>query len=159
MKCIIRYLKGTVHLGIQYTKQKLKECVCYSDADWAGDVIDQKSMSVHLLQISGGLISWRSKKQSSIALSTTEAEYMTLTSSAQECLWLRQLNTELEGSTTEPLTIYEYNQSTISITRNLQFHGCSNHIAIKSHFYPREHVILSNEAVRLEYIVLKKTRL
>ena len=112
-KRIMRYLKGTVHVGIQCTKLKSKECVGYSDADWAGDVNDRKSTSGYLFQISGGPISWRSKKQSSVVLSTAEAEYMALASSAQEALLLRQLNTELGGATTEPLTIYEDNQSTI----------------------------------------------
>ena len=75
-----------MHLGMQYTKQKSKECIGYSDADWAGDVNDRKSMSGYLFQISGGPISWRNKKESSVALSAADAEYMALASSAQEAL-------------------------------------------------------------------------
>ena len=63
----------------------------YSDADWAGDLGDRKSTSGYLYQISGGAVTWRSKKQSCVALSTAEAEYMALSSAAQEAVWLRQL--------------------------------------------------------------------
>ena len=56
MKCIIRYLKGTVHVSIQYTKLKSKECVGYLVAGWAGDMNDRKSTSGYLFQISGGPI-------------------------------------------------------------------------------------------------------
>ena len=98
------------------------------------------------------LLAGGARSSPQFALSTAEAEYMALASSAQEALGLRQLNTELGGATTEPLTIYEDNQSTISMTRNPQFHGRSKHIAIKYHFI-REHV--SNGTVRLEYCPTK----
>ena len=69
------YLKGTIDFGILYRLQDPKECVGFSDADWAGDLDDRKSTSGYLFQISGGAITWKSKKQSSVALSTAEAEY------------------------------------------------------------------------------------
>ena len=78
VKHIMRYLKGTVHFGILYSMKGSKECVGYSEADWAGDLDNQKSTSGYLFQISGGPTSWRSNKQSSVALSTAEAEYMAL---------------------------------------------------------------------------------
>ncbi len=74
VKHILRYLKGTIQHGITYTKQSSGECVAYSDADWGRDLDDRKSTSGYLFVISGGPVSWKSKKQSSVALSTAEAE-------------------------------------------------------------------------------------
>ena len=65
---------------------KNNECTSYSDADWGGDVDDRKSTSGYLLQISGTAVSWRSKKQAYVALSTVEAEYMALSNATQEAL-------------------------------------------------------------------------
>ncbi len=139
VKHILRYLKGTIQHGITYTKQSSGECVAYSDADWGRDLDDRKSTSGYLFVISGGPVSWKSKKQSSVALSTAEAEYMALASSAQEAVWMRQLSSEMGIEYTKPVIIYEDNQSAIAMTKNPQFHGRTKHIAIKYH-YIREQV-------------------
>ncbi len=87
VKRIMRYLQGTVNLGLVFTPQVTGKCVGYSDADWGGDMDDRKSTSGYLFQVSGGPVRWRSKKQTCVALSTTEAEYIALASAAQEALW------------------------------------------------------------------------
>ena len=74
LKRVLRYLKGTLDYGILYQKQESNKCVGFSDADWARDVNDRKSTSGYLFQISGGAVSWRSKKQECVALSTAEAD-------------------------------------------------------------------------------------
>ena len=86
VKRIMRYLKGTSDLGLLYTKEGSSKCVGYSDSDWGGDLDDRKSTSGYLFLIGGGSVSWRSKKQSSVALSTAEAEYMALASAGQEAV-------------------------------------------------------------------------
>ena len=144
----MRYLKGTINFGILYTKQKSKNFIAYSDADWAGDLDDRKSTSGYLFQIGGGAVSWRSKKQSSVALSTAEAEYIALASTAQEAVWLRQLTTELGSDSTEAITIFEDNQAAISMSKNPQYHGRAKHISIKYHFI-REQV--NDGRVMLKY--------
>jgi len=73
VKRIMQYLKGTSNLGLLYSKKGSSKCVGYSDSDWGGDLDDRKSTSGYLFQISGGPVSWRSKKQSCVALSTAEA--------------------------------------------------------------------------------------
>ena len=130
----MRYLKGTTNYGIMYNKKGSQECICYSDTDWTGDVNDRKSTSGYLFQISGGAVTWSSKKQSCVALSTAEAEYVAISSAAQEAVWMRQLTTELQSSPKAPTVMYEDNQSAMSMTKNQQFHGKGKHIAIKYHF-------------------------
>ena len=144
-KWVLRYLKGTVHFGIMYTKESSKECIGYSDADWAGDLDDRKSTSGYLFKISGGAVTWRSKKQ---ALSTAEGEYMALSNAAQEAIVLRQLTTELSSPPETSTTIFEDNQSAICMTKNPQFHGRAKHISIKYHFI-REQV--KNGNIELRY--------
>ena len=148
VKRIMRYLKGTLHLGLLYCKDGSKECVGHSDADWAGDLDDRRSTSGYVFQLSGAAISWRSKKQTCVALSTAEAEYMALASAAQEAMWLQQLTTELTNEPTGATVIFEDNQSAISMAKNPQFHGRAKHIAIKYHFI-REQV--NNGVVELRY--------
>ena len=134
VKRILRYLRGTHTFGLLYTKQVTKNCVGFSDADWGGDLNDCKSTSGYMFQVGGTAISWRSKKQACVALSTAEAEYVALASAAQESLWLQQLISDLTKQPVKQMVIFEDNQSTISMARNPQFHGCSKHIALKYHF-------------------------
>ena len=146
VKRIMCYLRGTTHHGISYSKQGAKERVGYSDADWGGDTDDRKSTSGYVL--SGGPVSWRSKKQSSVALSTAEAEYVAHSGAAQESIWLRQLLTELGNPPLGQTTIFEDNQSAIAMSGNPQFHGRAKHIDIKCHFV-REQV--NSGTVKLAY--------
>ena len=120
----------------------------YSDEDWGGDCDDYKSTSGYCFQIGGTVVSWRSKKQSCVALSTTEAEYMALASTVQEAVWLRELckhlNTEQAGGT----FLYEDNQPTVSMSKNPQLHGKAKHVGIKFHFIQEE---VHNKSVKLQY--------
>ena len=148
VKRILRYLKGSTDLGLLYSVDGSRDCVGYSDADWAGDVNDHKSTSGYLFQLGGAAVSWRSKKQACVALSTAEAEYMALASAAQEAVWMRQLTTDLNNGPTGATVIFEDNQSTICMAQNPQFHGRSKHIGIKYHFI-REQV--TSGTVELKY--------
>ena len=93
------------------------------------------------------LASWRSKKQTLLALSSAEAEYIAFSSTAQEAIWLRRLNSDLdnEKEQTRATLIYKDNQSAISLA---QFHGRAKHIDIRSHFI-RERV--SDGTIELKY--------
>jgi len=134
LKRVVRYLKGTVEYGLKYVRNDHEECSGYSDADWAGDVNDRKSTSGYVFMLSGGAITWKSKKQTCVALSTAEAEYIALSASAQESIWLRQILTDLGNPPTQPTTLYEDNQSAIAMAKNPQFHGRAKHIDIKCHY-------------------------
>ena len=89
VKHILRYIAGTVNFGLMFTRSGS------ADADWAGDIDGRKSTSGYLFQVGGASISWKSKKQSCVALSMAEAEYMSLILAAQEAIWLNRLLAEL----------------------------------------------------------------
>jgi hypothetical protein len=145
-KRVLRYLKGTNNLGILYKGDLGMHG--YSNADWAGDADDRKSTSGYLFLIAGGPVSWKSRKQSTVALSTAEAEYVALSTAIQECMWMQRLLSDLGNPPDGPTTILEDNQSSIAMARNPQFHGRAKHIDIKHHFV-REQV--SNGSMELRY--------
>jgi len=86
VKRILRYLKGTSNLGLLYREDTPAEITGYSDADWAGDVGDRKSTSGYVFLLGGAAISWRSSKQTCVALSTAEVDYVALSAAAQEAV-------------------------------------------------------------------------
>ncbi|XP_065893742.1 uncharacterized protein [Dysidea avara] len=127
LKRVMRYLKGTANHGIVYSKKGTKQCVGCCDADWAGDLDDRKSTSGYIFKMSEGAITWSSKKQPCVALSTAEAKYVALASAEQEAVWLRQLMSELGNTPIIPTTMFEDNQSAIAMTKNPQSHGRAKH--------------------------------
>ena len=148
VKRIMRYLRGTMDLGLQYVRNDEKSCEGYSDADWAGDTNDRKSTSGYVFQIAGAPISWRSKRQNCVALSTAEAEYVALANAAQEAVWLQSLLQDLQDDSEKPMIIHEDNQAAISMSKNQQYHGRAKHIDIKYH-YIRE--LVADKCVMLKY--------
>ena len=132
VKHIFRYIRGTMDHGILY-KRGDRALVGYSDASWASDANDRKSVSGYIFTLAGAPISWRSKKQTTVALSTAEAEYIALSAAAQEAVWLQNLMLGL-GLKISPTVINEDNQSAIAIAKNPQFHGRTKHVDIKYHF-------------------------
>ena len=150
VKQIFRYLSGTIDHGLLYEKTKgPTKLVGFSDADWGGDTEDFKSTSGYCFEIGGTLITWKSKKQACVALSTAEAEYMALSSAAQEAVWLRELTNDLkDGVLNSPTVVFEDNQAAIKMAKNPQYHGRAKHISIKYH-YIREQV--ANCQIELKY--------
>ena len=88
-KRVLRYLKGTSTLGITYRKPPMK-LSALSDADWAGDVNTRRSTTRYVVMLNNGAIAWRSKRQVTVALSTTEAEYVALAEATTELTWMPQ---------------------------------------------------------------------
>ena len=117
--------------------------------DWAEDKDTRQSTSGYSLQISGGVISWGSKKQTGIALSSTESEYMALVKATAEAIWLRKFLYKLEFPQLSLTTLYFDSQSAIALGGNPKFHSCNKHIDTQYHF-TREKVF-SNE-IYLAYI-------
>ena len=113
---------------------------CISDADWARDPTDRKSTTSYCFLLGSSLISWRSKKQTHVARSSTEAEYRALADTTSELFWLRWLLKDLGVSTSSTTPLYCDNQSVIHIAHNDVFHERTKHIEIDCHFI-RYHLV------------------
>jgi hypothetical protein len=120
----------------------------YADADWASDINDCKSTSGYMFKLAGTTVSWSSKKQMSVALSSTEAEYISGAHTAKEAIWLRQLLSELSLDTLSPTILHVDNQSTIAIAKNPEFHDCTKHIDVRHHFLQQ---VVEDGTVELHY--------
>ena len=118
----------------------VSSCAPCSDADWAGDPIDRKSTTGYCFLLGSSLISWRSKKQTFVARSSTEAEYRALIDTTSELLWLWWLLKDLGVSTSSATPLYCDNQSAIHIAHNDVFHERTRHIEIDCHFI-RYHLV------------------
>jgi hypothetical protein len=132
-KRVLRYLKGTQNHGIMFTSKGQQKLIGYSDSDYAGDIEDRKSTGGYVFMLDGA-ISWMSKKQSSVAQSTMEAEYYALAEAVKEAIWLRNLSKEMDYEQEEATLIYEDNQGTIKFTSNSIEPGRTKHIDVRYHF-------------------------
>jgi len=119
------------------------------DADWASNVNNRKSTSGFLCMLTEGTVSWSSKKQGSIALSSTEAKYRITAHTTKEIIWLRHLISELHQPLPSPTILYINNQSTIAIIKNPEFHDHIKHIKVRYHFLWQK---VENEEINLEYM-------
>ena len=100
LKRVYCYLRGTMDAHLVYRKTSELSLLGYVNADWAGDINDHCSISGYTFITAGGAISWSSRKQPSVALSSTEAEYMAAAAAAKEATWLKVLFSEIELSLT-----------------------------------------------------------
>ena len=134
IKRILRYLKGTKNYGITYSSKASKYISGYCDADFAGDKLTAKSTLGWIFTIAGGTISWKSKLQSIIAQSTTEAEYIAINSAVKEATFIRQLMIELGVYNQIKFPLYTDNEGALALARNPIFHERTKHIAVKYHY-------------------------
>jgi len=146
-------LQGTQHYGLWYPRDTDLTLHAYTDADWARSVDDRKSTSGGAFFMGSRLVSWFSKKQSSIALSTAEAEYVAAASCCTQLLWMMQTMQDFQITCTPPISILCDNTSAISISKNPVMHSKTKHIPIKYHFL-REQVL--EQKVKLEYVPSKE---
>lgn len=149
VKRIFRYLKGTIDLGLWYPSKDSLTFRAYSDVDWASCIDDRKSTTGGAFFLGESLISWISKKQSSISLSTTEVEYIAEVECSTQIEWMKQTLLDIKVMFTEPIVIYCDNTSAINLSKNPVQHSKAKHIPIKYH-YLREQAV--NKNIRLEYI-------
>lgn len=147
LKRIIRYLQGTKNLGLWFKGQTDTVLVGYADASWA-NCIDRKSVSGYLFKTYGDLVVWASRKQRTVAQSSTEAEYIAIASAGTEYLWLIQLLAEMKVTIQEPVIIYEDNQSCISALESWDQKRLK-HIDIKYHFIKE---LVKNKLISVKYV-------
>jgi hypothetical protein len=148
-KHVMRYLKGTIDYGLSYDGDHDFTLSGYTDANWAKSVSDRKSTSGYCFSLGSAMISWQSRKQSSIALSTTEAEYIAACSASYKVIWLRKLLTGLFDLEMRATLILYDNQSCIKMTENHVFHDRSKHIDIRYHYICD---MVQRGALKLQYI-------
>ena len=173
VKRIFRYLKGTRHkkllLGVTSEKENIN-LIVYVDADWGGDVIDRKSNTGYCIKFMGSTITWTSRKQSLVTLSSTEAEYVALSEAMKETLWLRRLMKDFNQDIPQSITVFEDNQNCIRLLRDQRSMSRTKHIDIKYNFVrdlyqskdidiqycPSEHMIADLLTKPLEYVKIRQ---
>jgi transposase InsO family protein len=138
VKRIMRYLIGTQNMGLWYPKGTDCTLVGYSDSDFAGCKMDRKSTSGTCHLLGNSLVSWHSKKQASVALSTAEAEYVAAGSCCAQIIWMKQQLSDF-GINLKTVPIKCDNTSAINLTKNPILHSRTKHIEIRHHFI-RDHV-------------------
>lgn len=154
-KKILRYLKGTATTSIEYTGELKKgekvQITCYCDSDWAQDRDDRRSVSGYVVKLANGAVSWQSKKQPTVALSSCEAEFVAYTEATREVMWLTYFLEEL-GIPFETPVILTDSQSAMEWSKNAVHHQRSKHVAMK-YFFIRD--VVRNKTVKLQFITSK----
>jgi len=134
---VLIYLRTTSTLGIKFSGTELN-LFAFSDADWAGDLDSRRSTTGYVAYAAGGPIAWQSKLQSTVAVSTMEAEYMSAFGAIQELIWLKGVLSEIGIPLDDPITLHMDAKSAIALAKNPMHHKRSKHIDIKYHWL-REH--------------------
>ena len=146
--CELRYLKGTADRGLKYDSVT-SPLVGYADADWGGSVNDRRSDSGYVFLLGNGVISWESKQQRMVALSSTEAEYMNLSEATREAMHLRKSLSDLGFHCSQEVKIYNDNFGARMLVENPVFHARSKHIDIRHHFVRDD---LKDGIISVEYV-------
>ncbi|GKV38633.1 hypothetical protein SLEP1_g46522 [Rubroshorea leprosula] len=147
---ILKYVKGTLDYGILYKSGTECKVVGYCDADYAGCHDTRRSTTGYVFNLGSGAISWCSKRQPTVSLSTTEAEYRAAAVAAQESTWLMQLMEDLKQPSDYSVKLYCDNQSAIRLAENPVFHARTKHVEVHYHFI--------REKVRQEEIEMQATK-
>jgi hypothetical protein len=139
VKHLMRYLQGTKDLRLTYRSNgsdtmSSELCESYSDADHAGCLDTRRSTSGFLIKMGTGAVCWSARKQTVVADSSTEAEYVSASSAGREILWLRSLLNEIGMEVNGPTRLFVDNQSALKVLKNPEHHGRMKHIDIKWHW-------------------------
>ncbi|KAI3772514.1 hypothetical protein L6452_03700 [Arctium lappa] len=148
VKCIFRYLKGTMNMGLWYSKDSGFDPIGYSDSDFAGSKVDRKSITGSCQLLGGILVSWSSKKQHSVSTSTAEVEYVAAGSCCAQILWMKNQLQDYDKFYSQVPILCD-NSSAITIANNPMLHSRSMHIDIRYHFI-RDHI--SKGDIELHFI-------
>ena len=134
IKRVLRYLNGTRDFCLRFKRSDEPNLIGMCDADWAGDIINRRSTTGFVFTIGGTAVSWLSKQQPIVALSTCEAEYIALSAAVQEMIWLNRLLCELGFKDLVGTNLYEDNQGAIALAKNPIGHKRTKHIDTRYHF-------------------------
>jgi len=134
LKRILRYVKGTLSTGLHIGTGPVDRLTAYSDADWAGSPDSRRSTSGYCVFLGDNLVSWSSKRQTTVSRSSAEAEYRAVAHAVAESCWLRQLLQELHMPLSSATLVYCDNVSAVYMTANPVHHRRTKHIEIDIHF-------------------------
>ena len=148
-KQVLRYLRGTQDLRLVYGGETDNVLHGFSYSDWGSDPNDQQSTTGYTFRIAGGAVSWASRKQPTVALSTTEAEYMATSDAARHAIWIRSFLTELSFPQNSPTVLSVDNKGAIDLANNPVHHKRTKHINIRHHFI-RE--CLDQSIIKLDHV-------
>jgi len=137
---ILKYIKKAPGKGLVFTDRGHTNIFGYSDADWAGDASDRRSTSSCCIFVGGNLISWKSKKQTVVAQSSTEAEYRAMAHATSELVWLNHLLQKLSFCEVDQMELACDNQSALHLSSNSVFHERTKYIEVNCHFI-RENIL------------------
>lgn len=140
VKRIFRYLRDTSDIGLIYGSDTQCLVTSFSDSDYAGDVDSRRSMTGYVFTLDGSVVSWKAILQSTVTLSTTEAEYMALTEANKERIWLKGLIGDL-GLHHDQAIVYCDNLSAICLAKDQVHHERIKHIDVRYHFLRNEKII------------------
>ena len=146
VKRVIKYVKGTLNFGLHYTFETNLNLAGYCDADWTGCVDDRRSTSGGCFFLGNNMVSWHSKKQNCVSLSTAEAEYIALGSCCTQLLWMRQMLVDY-GYVSDPMLVHCDNMSAINLTKNPVQHSRTKHVDLRHHFV--------RELVELKLVIIE----
>ncbi|KAK2991229.1 hypothetical protein RJ640_018312 [Escallonia rubra] len=146
---ILRYLKSAPGRGLMLRKNNHLNIDGYTDADWAGSATDRRSTSGYFTFVGGNLVTWRSKKQKVVALSSAEAEFRGMARGLCELLWLRRLLDEIGYSTNPTMNLFCDNKAAIEIAHNPVQHDRTKHIEVDRHFIKEK---LEDQKVQFPFV-------
>lgn len=148
-KRVLRYLKGTLDYGVSYSRTKDDSLIGYVDSDWGNCPDDRRSYSGYAFKLAGAAVTWESRKQRTVALSSTEAEYMGISDGVKEAIYLRRFLKELRFENADSVEIMCDNVGAIKLASNPIHHSRTKHIDIRHHFV-RE--VLETGDIKLDYV-------
>ena len=134
VKRILRYLKGTREVALRYVGGMTVSLVGYSDADWGSDHETRRSTTGYIFKINCAAVTWQSKRQPTVALSSTEAEFMSASQAASEAMWLRALLADLDYAQQDATVLYGDNRGCLALAKNPTLHARTKHIEMRHHF-------------------------
>lgn len=147
VKRVLRYLVGTKYHGLHISPGDHLNLIGFTDADWAANVDDRRSVGAYCVFLGSTLVSWSSKKQTAVARSSTESEYRALAQATSEIIWLQQLLQEIDSPCATAPILWCDNMSAAALATNPVFHARTKHIEIDVHFV-RDHVLRGNLSIR-----------
>ena len=146
---ILRYLKSSLGKGLMFSKNGHLNVVGYTDAHWVGNITDRKSTSGYFTFVGGNLVTWRSKKQKVITLSSAEAEFRGMVKGICELLWLKKLLVEIGVALSYEMNLFCDNKAAIAISHNPIQHDRTKHVEVDRNFIKQN---LEEKIIQLPFI-------